>query len=96
MEMNMSVAANKRSVMTLCSSVNDLRSHQTRIVIAEKGEGDEIVYVEPGELPEDLMQLNPYRDALQTLVDRGFMLYNAHISMIHIDERFPHPTSMTV
>ncbi len=92
----MSVAANKRSVMTLYSSVNDLRSHQTRIVIAEKGVGVEIVYVEPGELPEDLMQLNPYPDALPTLVDRELVLYNAHIIMEYLDERFPHPPLMPV
>ncbi|SDB17728.1 RNA polymerase-associated protein [Pseudidiomarina indica] len=92
----MSVAANKRSVMTLYSSVNDLRSHQTRIVIAEKGVGVEIVFVEPDSLPEDLMQLNPYPDALPTLVDRELVLYNAHIIMEYLDERFPHPPLMPV
>lgn len=92
----MSVAANKRSVMTLYSSVNDLRSHQTRIVIAEKGVGVEIVFVEPDNLPEDLMQLNPYPDALPTLVDRELVLYNAHIIMEYLDERFPHPPLMPV
>ena len=33
----MAVAANKRSVMTLFSGPSDLYSHQTRIVLAEKG-----------------------------------------------------------
>ena len=66
----MSVAANKRSVMTLYSGVNDLRSHQTRIVLAEKGVGVEITFVDPDNRPEDLMQLNPYADSLPTLVDR--------------------------
>ncbi|MFT6987030.1 MAG: RNA polymerase-associated protein, partial [Psychromonas sp.] len=33
----MAVAANKRSVMTLFSGASDLYSHQTRIVLAEKG-----------------------------------------------------------
>ncbi|OZB06944.1 MAG: stringent starvation protein A [Idiomarina sp.] len=92
----MSVAANKRSVMTLYSGVNDLRSHQTRIVLAEKGVGVEITFVEPDNLPEDLMQLNPYADALPTLVDRELVLYNAHIIMEYLDERFPHPPLMPV
>ncbi len=38
----MAVAANKRSVMTLYSSKNDLKSHQVRLVLAEKGVGVEI------------------------------------------------------
>lgn len=92
----MSVAANKRSVMTLYSGVNDLRSHQVRIVLAEKGVGVEVTFVEPDNLPEDLMQLNPYADALPTLSDRELVLYNAHIIMEYLDERFPHPPLMPV
>lgn len=92
----MSVAANKRSVMTLYSGRNDLRSHQTRIVLAEKGVGVEITYVDNDQIPEDLLQLNPYPDALPTLVDRELVLYNAHIIMEYLDERFPHPPLMPV
>lgn len=92
----MSVAANKRSVMTLFSGQNDLRSHQARIVLAEKGVGVEIIYVDPDNRPEDLIQLNPYADALPTLLDRELVLYNAHIIMEYLDERFPHPPLMPV
>lgn len=92
----MSVAANKRSVMTLYAGKNDLQSHQVRIVLAEKGVGVEINFVEPGQFPEDLLQLNPYPDALPTLVDRELVLYNAHIIMEYLDERFPHPPLMPV
>ena len=92
----MSVAANKRSVMTLYAGKADLRSHQTRIVLAEKGVGVEICFVDPNDRPEDLMQLNPYEDALPTLVDRDLVLYNAHIIMEYLDERFPHPPLMPV
>jgi len=92
----MAVAANKRSVMTLYASKNDLLSHQVRLVLAEKGVGVEINFVEPGERPEDLMQLNPYPDALPTLVDRDLVLYNAHIIIEYLDERFPHPPLMPV
>ncbi len=38
----MAVAANKRSVMTLFSHADDMYSHQTRIVLAEKGVGVDI------------------------------------------------------
>ncbi|KFZ31220.1 stringent starvation protein A [Pseudidiomarina salinarum] len=92
----MSVAANKRSVMTLYASKDDLRSHQVRIVLAEKGVGVEITFVDPDNRPEDLLQLNPYPDALPTLVDRELVLYNAHIIMEYLDERFPHPPLMPV
>ena len=92
----MAVAANKRSVMTLYSSKNDLKSHQVRLVLAEKGVGVEISFVSGDERPEDLMQLNPYPDATPTLVDRELVLYNAHIIMEYLDERFPHPPLMPV
>ncbi|MDX1705215.1 stringent starvation protein SspA [Pseudidiomarina sp.] len=92
----MSVAANKRSVMTLYAGKDDLRSHQVRIVLAEKGVGVEITFVDPDNRPEDLLQLNPYPDALPTLVDRELVLYNAHIIMEYLDERFPHPPLMPV
>ncbi|RUO66076.1 RNA polymerase-associated protein [Pseudidiomarina planktonica] len=92
----MAVAANKRSVMTLYAGKNDLLSHQVRLVLAEKGVGVEINFLEGDERPEDLMQLNPYPDAVPTLVDRDLVLYNAHIIMEYLDERFPHPPLMPV
>lgn len=92
----MAVAANKRSVMTLYAGKDDLLSHQVRLVLAEKGVGVEITFIEADERPEDLMQLNPYPDALPTLVDRDLVLYNAHIIMEYLDERFPHPPLMPV
>ncbi len=55
----MAVAANKRSVMTLYSDASDIYSHQVRIVLAEKGVSVEIELVEPNNLPEDLLDLNP-------------------------------------
>ncbi|RUO80097.1 stringent starvation protein A [Idiomarina tyrosinivorans] len=92
----MAVAANKRSVMTLYSGKDDLKSHQVRIVLAEKGVGVEISYVDSDNKPEDLLQLNPYSDASPTLVDRELVLYNAHIIIEYLDERFPHPPLMPV
>jgi len=92
----MAVAANKRSVMTLYSGKDDLFSHQTRIVLAEKGVTVEIAFVEQENQPEDLLQLNPYADNVPTLVDRELVLYKAQIIMEYLDERFPHPPLMPV
>jgi RNA polymerase-associated protein len=91
----MAVATNKRSIMTLFSDTIDIYSHQVRIVLAEKGVGVEINYIVPGSLSEDLIDLNPY-GTLPTLVDRELILYNSHIIMEYLDERFPHPPLMPV
>src|SRR5665213_2482987 len=81
--------------MTLFSAPNDLWSHRTRIVLAEKGIGIDIISVEPGRLPEDLLDLNPYH-SLPTLVDRDLVLYDSRVIMEYLDERFPHPPLMPV
>lgn len=91
----MAVAANKRSIMTLFSDTIDIYSHQARIVLAEKGVGVEISFIDPTELPEDLLELNPY-GTVPTLIDRELVLYNSHIIMEYLDERFPHPPLMPV
>ena len=91
----MAVAANKGSIMTLFSDTIDIYSHQARIVLAEKGVGVEISYTDPSNLPEDLLELNPY-GTVPTLVDRELVLYNSHIIMEYLDERFPHPPLMPV
>ncbi len=91
----MAVAANKRSIMTLFSDTLDIYSHQVRIVLAEKGVGVEISYTDPNNLTEDLLELNPY-GTVPTLVDRELVLYQPHIIMEYLDERFPHPPLMPV
>ena len=91
----MAVAANKRSVMTLFSGPTDIFSHQVRIVLAEKGVSVEIEQVETDNLPQDLIDLNPYR-TVPTLVDRELTLYESRIIMEYLDERFPHPPLMPV
>ncbi|NMP15747.1 MULTISPECIES: stringent starvation protein SspA [unclassified Thalassotalea] len=91
----MAVAANKRSVMTLFSLADDMYSHQARIVLAEKGVGVDIHLVDPDNLPEDLIDLNPY-GTVPTLIDRELALYEAKIIMEYLDERFPHPPLMPV
>jgi RNA polymerase-associated protein len=79
----------------LFSDTIDIYSHQARIVLAEKGVGVEISFTVPDELPEDLLELNPY-GTVPTLVDRELVLYNSHIIMEYLDERFPHPPLMPV
>ena len=69
--------------------------HRTRIVLAEKGIGIEIVSVEPGRFPEDLLDLNPYH-SVPTLVDRELVLYDSRVIIEYLDERFPHPPLMPV
>jgi len=81
--------------MTLFSGDNDVYSHRARIVLAEKGINVDIVSVEPGNLPEDLIDLNPY-GSVPTLVDRELVLYSSQVIMEYLDERFPHPPLMPV
>jgi RNA polymerase-associated protein len=81
--------------MTLFSAPHDAWSHRTRIVLAEKGIPVEIIDVEPGRLPEDLLDLNPYH-SVPTLVDRDLVLYDSRVIMEYVDERFPHPPLMPV
>jgi len=91
----MAVITNKRSVMTLYSGSNDPYSHRARIVLAEKSVTYEIKKIEPGNLPEDLIDLNPY-NSVPTLVDRDLVLYDSRVVMEYLDERFPHPPLMPV
>ena len=69
----MAVIANRRSVMTLFSRPTDIHSHRTRLVLAEKNINIEITSVLGSDLPEDLMDLNPYH-TVPTLVDRDLTL----------------------
>ena len=85
----------KRTIMSLYSDANDIYSHQVRVVLAEKGVNVDIIPVKKSEIPEDLAAINPYK-TLPTLVDRELVLYNAHIIMEYLDERFPHPPLLPV
>lgn len=91
----MAVIANKRSVMTLYSKPTCIHSHRTRLVLTEKNVNIEIVSVDGPELPEDLMDLNPYH-TMPTLVDRDLVLYDSRVIVEYLDERFPHPPLMPV
>jgi len=91
----MAVVANRRSVMTLFSRPTDIHSHRTRLVLAEKNINMEIINIPGPDLPEDLMDLNPYH-TVPTLVDRDLTLYDSRVIVEYLDERFPHPPLMPV
>jgi len=91
----MAVVSNRRSVMTLFSRPTDIHSHRARLVLAEKNINIEISNIPGPELPEDLMDLNPYH-SVPTLVDRDLTLYDSRVIIEYLDERFPHPPLMPV
>jgi len=91
----MAVVANRRSVMTLFSRPIDIHSHRARLVLAEKNINIEITNIPGPDLPEDLMDLNPYH-SVPTLVDRDLTLYDSRVIIEYLDERFPHPPLMPV
>lgn len=91
----MAAIANRQSIMTLFSHPTDPHSHRVRLVLAEKSINVDIVNVQGPELPEDLLDLNPY-NSVPTLVDRDLVLYDSRVIIEYLDERFPHPPLMPV
>jgi stringent starvation protein A len=91
----MAVAANRRSVMTLFSDPSCPYCHRVRIVLAEKDITVDIVEVDAQNLPDEVMDFNPY-GTVPTLVDRDLRLYESRIIMEYLDERFPHPPLLPV
>jgi len=81
--------------MTLFSKATDPWSHRTRLVLAEKSISVEVIDVEEGRLPEDLLDLNPYH-SVPTLVDRDLVLYDSRVIIEYLDERLPYPPLMPV
>ncbi|MBM4195992.1 MAG: stringent starvation protein A [Gammaproteobacteria bacterium] len=81
--------------MTLYSSPTGYHSHRTRLVLAEKNIGMDLVSVQDGRFPEDLIDLNPYH-SLPTLAERDLVLYDSRVICEYLDERFPHPPLMPV
>jgi len=81
--------------MTLYSDPQSPYSHRARMVLAEKKITVEINDVDPLNLTDDVMDLNPY-GTLPTLVDRDLTLYESRIIMEYLDERFPHPPLLPV
>ena len=85
----------KRSSMVFFSDPTDHYSHRVRIVLAEKGVTVDLVEGDRAHPPAELGDLNPY-NSLPTLVDRDLVLYQSHVMMEYLDERFPHPPLLPV
>ncbi|WFE68026.1 glutathione S-transferase N-terminal domain-containing protein [Thiomicrospira sp. R3] len=85
----------KRSVMTLFSDPRSPNSHRVRLVAKEKDIPMDVIEVDPGMMPEDLLELNPY-GTLPTLVDRELILHDTQVIIEYLDERYPHPPLMSV
>lgn len=85
----------KRSSMTFYSDPGCHYSHRVRIVLAEKGVTVDIENVDGKNIPEEVLELNPYA-SLPTLVDRDLALYETKVMMEYLDERFPHPPLLPV
>lgn len=91
----MALSASRRTGMILYTRTLCPYSHRTRIVLREKNIGAEVVEADDGRLPEDVLALNPY-GALPTWVERDLVLYDSHIIMEYLDERYPHPPLLPV
>ncbi len=91
----MALVVNRRSGMTLFSDPCCSQSHRTRIVLAEKDITVDIIDIDSGNKPEDLLDVNPY-NSVPTLIDRELVLYDASVIMEYLDERFPHPPLMPI
>jgi RNA polymerase-associated protein len=85
----------KHSAMILYSDGRDHYSQRVRMVLAEKGVAVEVINVDTANLPEDLIDLNPY-GSLPTLIDRDLVLYQSQVIMEYMEERFPHPPLLPV
>lgn len=86
---------NRRSIMTLYTNKMCPYCHRVRIVLAEKGIAAEFIEVDQKNVPEELLSINPY-GSVPTLVDRDLILYESHIILEYLEERFPHPPLMPI
>jgi stringent starvation protein A len=81
--------------MTLFSDPLCPYCHRVRMVLAEKGISVDVVDVDAHNLPDEVMDVNPY-GTVPTLVDRDLRLFESRIIMEYLDERFPHPPLLPV
>jgi RNA polymerase-associated protein len=65
------------------------------MVLSEKGIAVEVTDVDAHDLPDEVLDVNPY-GTVPTLVDRDLRLYESRIIMEYLDERFPHPPLLPV
>ncbi|HXD84618.1 MAG TPA: glutathione S-transferase N-terminal domain-containing protein [Rudaea sp.] len=91
----MALSQRSRTILTLYSSNDDTQCHRVRLVLAAKGVVYDMVPVTAKNIPEDLLDLNPY-NSVPTLVDRDLVLYDTGVICEYLDERYPHPPLMPV
>ena len=91
----MAASPRMRNTLTLFSARDCVVCHRVRLVLAAKGVSYDMVYVDPANPPEDLIDLNPYH-SVPTLVERDLVLYAASVVSEYLDERYPHPPLMPV
>lgn len=84
-----------RTILTLFTAADSVQSHRVRMILAAKGVSYDRIVVEPGRIPDELTELNPY-NTLPTLIDRDFVLYDTGVICEYIDERYPHPSLMPI
>lgn len=87
--------AARHPMMTLLSGANCVFSHCCRMVLLEKDVEHSVEYVNVGEVPPRLGELNPYAET-PTLLDRDLVLYETRVIVEYLDERFPHPPLLPI
>ena len=85
----------KRSSMIFYSDAACQYGHRVRIVLADKGVTVDIKDVELDAKPEEVSDINPFCN-LPTLVDRDLVLFEHHVMMEYLVERFLHPLLLPV
>ncbi len=80
---------------TLYSSFESVESHCVRFIIAEKLIPCDVFNIKIEDMPEEILELNPYQ-MLPTLYDKGLVLYDLPTILEYLDERFPFPPLMPV
>lgn len=91
----MSIISQKRGGLALLGSPKHISSHRIRLVSHAKDLEIEYVDIDPDNIPEDLIEINP-TGRLPTLLDRDLVLFNDRVVAEYLDERFPHPALMPI
>lgn len=68
-------------------------SHRCRFLLYEKGMDFEVKDIDVGNVPPEILTMNPYGE-VPVLEEREFFLYESNIICEYLDERFPHPQLM--
>lgn len=79
--------------MILYSSYDGLECHRIRMMLAEKEIDANLIFVGDKEVNPDLQEINPY-NSVPTLAERNVSLYEPHVIMEYLEERFPYPPLM--